>query len=307
MEESAYFYVMMDIFKDGRLVLAFGEDIQMIHYRQDEDAEKATLLLEEHVLCLLLHGYKTVWHSQGKLEVSPGEGFFLARGNYLRTERRTDPLLGYQSLVIRLSDAWLVSLEGERQAFGEVRNRSEAFDGDVKTSMGQVFHLKEDVLVTGLVQQLVQYFRAPDERERIERLLPMKIRELLLLLLSAHANRGFDAVIRGLPSHREPSLAALMEAHFRESLTLEQWAFLVGMSLSSFKRKFESVFQMPPRRWIQQRRLEEAYHLLGDHRMNVTEVCFAVGFENLAHFVHAFKERYYITPKQRQRGEGVIG
>jgi len=53
----------------------------------------------------------------------------------------------------------------------------------------------------------------------------------------------------------------------------------------------------------QQRRLQEAYHLLGDGRMNVTEVCFSVGFENLPHFVHAFKEKYHITPKQRQIAE----
>jgi AraC-like DNA-binding protein len=280
---------MIDVFNDGRLVLTSGEDIKMIHYRQEEDTEKASLLLEEHILCLVLFGNKTVWHSQGKLQIRPGEGFFLARGNYLRTERRMDPQLGYQSLVVRLSDAFLLSL-----------------DGVGGTSSGQaatVFHLQEDVLVQGLVQQLVQYFQVPGEKARVESLLSLKVRELLLLLLSAKTNKGFEAVIRTLPSRKEPSLTALMETHFRESLTLEQWAFLSGMSLSSFKRKFESTYHMPPRRWIQQRRLQEAYYLLGHRHMNVTEVCFAVGFENLAHFVHAFREKYRITPKQRQMAE----
>jgi len=278
---------LADIFKDGRLVLAVGEDIQMVHYRQDEDTEKANLLLEEHLLSFVLHGHKTLWHSQGKLQIAAGEGFFLARGNYLRAERRVDPLLGYQTLVIRLSDGFLASLEG--MTGGSVG--------------GQVFHLREDLLVKGLLGQLTGYFQTPEEKARIEPLLPLKIRELLMLLVSAGANEGFGAVIKGLPSRREPSLAALMEAHFRESLTLEQWAFLAGLSLSSFKRKFEAAYHIPPRRWIQQRRLEEAYHLLADRRMNVTEVCFAVGFENLAHFVHAFKEKYHITPKQRQMTE----
>jgi len=279
---------LADIFKDGRLVLAFGEDIQMVHYRQDEDTEKANLLLEEHLLSFVMHGHKTLWHSRGKLQIAAGEGFFLAKGNYLRAERRVDPLLGYQTLVIRLSDGFLASLEGMQGG------------GVDEQGAAGAFHLREDLLVKGLVKQLAGYFQAPEEKARIAPLLPLKIRELLMLLVSAGVNEGFEGVIKGLPSRREPSLAALMEAHFRESLMLEQWAFLAGLSLSSFKRKFEAAYHMPPRRWIQQRRLEEAYHLLGDRRMNVTEVCFAVGFENLAHFVHAFKEKYHITPKQRQ-------
>jgi len=283
---------MIDVFNDGRLVLSHGDEIKMIHYRQDEDTEKALMLLEEHLLCFILQGRKTVWHSHGKLQIQPGEGFFLAKGNYLRAERKMDPQLGYQSLVVRLSDAFLLSLE-------DVFSSGEH-------SASQVFHLREDVLVDGLVQQLVQYFQAPEEKRRVEPLLLLKMRELLSLLLSAGVNKGFDAVIKGLPSHKEPSLAALMEAHFRESLTLEQWAFLAGLSLSSFKRRFEATYHLPPRRWIQQRRLEEAYYLLGNRRMNVTEVCFSVGFENLAHFVHAFKEKYQITPKQRQMTEPAV-
>lgn len=282
------------------MVLAVGENIQMAHFRQDEDTNKANLLLDEHLLCFVLHGHKTLWHSQGKLQVQSDEGFFLAKGNYLRTERCIDPAMGYQSLVVRLSDEFLASVDdvGDgKTANGVSSDGAPAVAGQAPD---QVFHLQEDVLVRGLVTQLTQYFQAPGEKARIESLLPLKIRELLTLLLSAGANRGFDNVIRRLPSLKEPSLSALMEAHFRESLSLEQWAFLAGLSLSSFKRKFEAVFHMPPGRWIQQRRLEEAYHLLGHRRMNVTEVCFTVGFENLAHFVQAFKEKYHITPKQRQ-------
>jgi len=291
---------MIDIFNDGRLVLSAGEDIQMAHFRQDEDTNKANLLLDEHLLCFVLHGRKTLWHPQGKLQIERGEGFFLARGNYLRTERCVDPVMGYQSLVIRLTDASLLSLSLKSGLDEEVGG------GSAGQGPGRAFHLREDILVKGLVTQLTQYFQMPSEKARVESLLPLKIQELMVLLLSAQVNEGFGQVIRCLPACKEPSLATLMEAHFRESLTLEQWAFLAGLSLSSFKRKFEAAYHMPPRRWIQQRRLEEAYHLLGDRRMNVTEVCFTVGFENLAHFVHAFKEKYHITPKQRQMNELIF-
>jgi len=293
---------LADIFKDGRLVLSAGDDIHIVRHRQDEDTEKANLLLEEHLLSFVLHGHKTLWHPQGKLQIEAGEGFFLARGNYLRAERRVEHLLGYQALVVMLSDGFLASMEGVGLAGLGLVGPGVSEQGVAGAGAG-AFHLREDILVKGLVGQLAGYFQAPEEKTRIEPLLPWKIRELLTLLISAGVNEGFGAVIKGLPSRREPSLTALVEAHFRETLTLEQWAFLAGLSLSSFKRKFADTFHMSPGRWIQQRRLEEAYHLLGDRRKNVTEVCFAVGFENLAHFVHVFRERYHITPKQRQMTE----
>src|SRR5882757_7548906 len=166
---------MNDVFNDGRLTLASGEEIRMMHYRQEIDTEKANLVLNAHLLCIVLQGHKKIWHPQGRLEIRPGEGFFLAKGNYLRAERRMDPQLGYQSLVIGLSDAFLLSLDG-------MKSRTSGEQAP------EVFHLREDILVGGLVQQLLQYFQAPEEKARIERLLPLKIRELMLLFFSAKIN-----------------------------------------------------------------------------------------------------------------------
>lgn len=280
---------MQDVFSDGRYVLSWGEDVRMIHYVQEEDAEKTCLQLPDSIVCFILRGRKWLYHPGGKVTVAPGEGFFAARGNYLRTERLAEGPLGYVSLVIRLSDVFLASLD-------RLGDQEDA-------SPGPVCLLRQDALLNTLVGQLAGYFQTPGEKARVESILPFKIRELLTLLASVPANRGFGTLLRQGPLTLADPLHALMEAHFRESLSLEQWAFLAGLSRSSFKRKFETAYNMPPGRWIQQRRLKEAYALLEDRRLNVTEVCYEVGFENLAHFVHAFKEHYGVTPKQRQLGE----
>jgi AraC family transcriptional regulator, exoenzyme S synthesis regulatory protein ExsA len=284
---------MQNIFKDGRLVLAAGDDIQMVYYEQRQAAEKSYLQLETNILSFVLHGKKWLYHTRGKMEIGSGEGFFLSRGNYLRTERTREEGHPFASLVISLSDGYLSSLAG---VFGTEQPR----DGELS-----VARLGQDALPGDVVRQLVHYFSVPDEKGRLESVLPLKIRELLLLLASAPVNQGLGAVLlRGAVVAENP-LRELMETHFRESLSLEQWAFLACLSLSSFKRKFETLYHMPPGKWIQQRRLQEAHTLLRDPARNVTGVCFEVGFENLAHFVHAFKERYGITPKQLQLRETV--
>jgi len=273
------------------MVFACGEDIQMVYYRQREAAGKSCLQLEESILSFISHGRKWLYHSLGKVEINPGEGFFMSRGNYLRTERMGDRFHGYTSLVIRLSDRFLASLDGlcPPDAAPGVQERPEP-----------VVRLRQDSLLTELVAQLSGYFESPGEKARVEAVLPLKIRELLTLLVTSPANRDLGVLLRQQRLLQENSFTVLMEAQFREVMSLGQLAFLAGLSLSSFKRKFEATYQMPPRRWIQQRRLKEAYVLLGDRRRNVTEVCFEVGFENLPHFVQLFKQRYHITPKQRQ-------
>ncbi|TDW96397.1 helix-turn-helix transcriptional regulator [Dinghuibacter silviterrae] len=277
---------MQDIFSAPQHVLSAGDDLRMVRYVQYEDTERACLSLDHSILSLVLKGRKHLYHTGGKVEIGPGEGFFAARGNYLRTERRGNGPGGYVTLVIRCSDAFLASLLLPSEP--------------VSASLDPVMLLRQDPLIDDLVAQLSHYFDRFYEKPRLETVLPLKIRELLTLLATAPANKGFSTLLRKGPTAPSDPLHALMEAHYKEPLTLEQWAFLAGQSLSSFKRKFETVYGMPPRRWIQQRRLQEAHLLLTDARYNVTEVCYETGFQNLAHFIHAFKERYGITPKQRQ-------
>ncbi|TVQ26611.1 MAG: AraC family transcriptional regulator, partial [Leptolyngbya sp. DLM2.Bin15] len=71
-----------------------------------------------------------------------------------------------------------------------------------------------------------------------------------------------------------------------------------------FKRDFAALFHDTPKRWITQKRLERAYLLLSKTDTSVTEVCYAVGFTNLSHFITLFKQKYQITPKQLQQQAG---
>lgn len=279
------------------MVLASGQDIRMVLYEQQDEVEKSCLKLETNILWFVADGKKWIYHPDGKIEIGAGQGAFLSRGNYLWTGRGCDREHGLAALVIALSDEYLSSFGRD----GSARGIEPAAD-DSETIGGSAAHLQQDLLVDGLLKQLIQYFSWPDEKKRLEGILALKMRELLALLASSPENNGFESLLRRLPGLEGRPLRVLMEAHFRESLSLEQWAFLAGLGLSSFKRKFESVFHMPPKRWIQERRLEEAHMLLCERNRNVTEICYAVGFENPAHFVQTFKDRYGVTPKQLQLG-----
>jgi AraC family transcriptional regulator, exoenzyme S synthesis regulatory protein ExsA len=87
-----------------------------------------------------------------------------------------------------------------------------------------------------------------------------------------------------------------MEANFRYNLSLEEYAKLCHRSLSSFKREFQAHFQESPGKWLLQKRLDYSAALLRGSRMNVTEVAFESGFEDVSHYSRVFKERFGIPP-----------
>ncbi|MBK6987910.1 MAG: helix-turn-helix transcriptional regulator [Bacteroidia bacterium] len=75
-------------------------------------------------------------------------------------------------------------------------------------------------------------------------------------------------------------------------------ARLAGRSLSSFRRDFISTYNMPPSRWIRIKRLEKSRELLSNTTMTVTDICYTLGFESVAHYSRIFKLHYGYPPSE---------
>ncbi len=88
----------------------------------------------------------------------------------------------------------------------------------------------------------------------------------------------------------------VMEANFRENLTLEEFAYKAGRSLATFKRDFQKTYNTTPHQWLLTRKLAYARQLIEAGGMRISDACFAAGFESVAHFSRVFKEKYGITP-----------
>lgn len=87
-----------------------------------------------------------------------------------------------------------------------------------------------------------------------------------------------------------------MNQHYQYNGSLDEFAYLTGRSLSTFKRDFEKIFTVTPNRWLLQKRLEDAYYLLKKKKMKATDVCVDVGFKDYLHFSVAFKKLFGIAP-----------
>ncbi len=129
-------------------------------------------------------------------------------------------------------------------------------------------------------------------------LLKVKLTEILLHIAQSKQGTEFLSFVKELQSHHKKDLLPLMEENFARSFSVKHFAELSGRSLTTFKKDFRNTFQQSPQKWINEKRLERARFLLTHTDLNVTDVCFEVGFENLSYFGQLFKKRFGTSPKK---------
>ncbi|SDK97378.1 AraC-type DNA-binding protein [Catalinimonas alkaloidigena] len=262
--------------------------LEVVQYQATRTTERAHIQFAHNAVVLLRNGSKEVFTPHQTLTLKEGEGFFIKKGHYLMTERPANDMV-YESLMLFFDDATAHALGAA--LLGEAR--------PPQAPPPEVGTLPASAPLESFAQSLKTYLTSDLPTHNSDVLLRLKLQELFWIL-AADPAMGFGNFLAHLHLPQQRSLEQLVEQHYKENLSLAQLAFLGGFSLSTFKRRFEEHYRMPPRKWLRARRLQEAQRLLQTTDKNVSEVCLEVGFENVSHFVQAFKEAFGHTPKQFQ-------
>jgi AraC-like DNA-binding protein len=93
-------------------------------------------------------------------------------------------------------------------------------------------------------------------------------------------------------------VATYVMANYSHRITLDEIASHMGMNRSAFCSFFKRNKGMTFSQFLTLYRLETACGLLRDSRKQVSEICFATGFNDLPHFNRVFKKRYGLSPSR---------
>ena len=210
------------------------DDIVIVRYHERQEAEKIRISASHNLITLLVQGRKDVFGLDGKVSVGVGEGFFLKKGNYLMNERFCHEEQ-YESLLFFFSDRIAAQLTADLTLTNLPAQESKSLVPFTVAPSVNTF-----------IESILHLFDARAAESLLRVLLPVKLKELFILLTETAQGRSFFAFLQTL--HHQPALELrrLMEQHFRENLTLEQYAFLANQSLSSFKRLFKTAFGPTP-------------------------------------------------------------
>ena len=276
---------------DSSHPLPEGEKIHLAQIESDkvETGSKTRVHLQYHLFAFPMSGSKGVYAPSKKAQVDPSLFLLLPAGHYLMTERM--PSNGtFKSLAI-LFDPSL--LQGFFLKYPHVMPSTST---EISTEPFHIFD--RDPFLRHFIASLELLLSQGAISQEMKQL---KWEELILYLCQQFPER-----IRSLQEFHPSStdefeLRKTVESHLEEPITLEELAFLCHMSLSTFKRKFVKLYGTSPNRWMLQRRMEMAAHLLRHEKEKPSNVFYKVGYENLSSFIQSFKQTYGVTPGEFQQ------
>lgn len=251
-----------------------------------------------HAITMVMQGHLRVENDEGLYEEVPaGKMVFLPKGLYSISD--IIPRGGGQF------EAMVFFFEAEViQQFLESLNFTCGKEKSVKSVV-----IEGNEQTRYFAQSLLQLYGEGQRPNR--QLTKMKLFELLHLIHQSYGDKCcFAMALSTLNNKERKSLRDFMQANYAKPLSIEDYAYLTGRSLSTFRRDFKAQFGgVSPKQWLIDRRLEKAHSLLSKNHTTVTEVVGEIGYENLPHFIKAFKERYGLPPKQfliQQRKEVMV-
>lgn len=142
------------------------------------------------------------------------------------------------------------------------------------------------------IDSVITYFDDPFKIS--ESLIRIKLLELLFALSGSNVQILY--LLLDLKKPFRPDIITLMDDNITNTYSISQLAVMAGRSVSSFRRDFLSIYNMTPSQWIREKRLKKAKEMLRTTNMGITDICYALGFENISHFSRLFKTRFGYAP-----------
>jgi len=136
-----------------------------------------------------------------------------------------------------------------------------------------------------LVEEIIS-----SKREQTARIMRTAAEGVEIPQETPHAARNTDNVL--LPA------LEYVERNFRHKISSEHVSGLCSMSSFRFSRTFKEKIGISFRDYVVRYRLREAYRMLENPQASVTDVAFAVGFNDVSYFSRMFKKHLHVSPSE---------
>lgn len=124
------------------------------------------------------------------------------------------------------------------------------------------------------------------------------LRVLGLYYLSSDASDHTEALQTVKYRDRLLAVCRYINEHYMENLTLDEVSSLAGFSKYHFARIFKSFAHISFYKYLNQKRIAHAEHLLSNPEYSVTEIALQCGFTSLSAFIRMFRQIKGCTPTQ---------
>lgn len=236
-----------------------------------------------HILGYTFSGSSEVYASGKNYLFKEGDFRFLRKNQLSRFVKHPPAGGEYRSISIFIDQDTLKSMSMENNL-----NKDNSYMGE------NTILLKPHVLLENYITSLKPYLNNSTDSNKV--LSTLKVKEAVMILLQT--NPELKDLLFDFTEPGKIDLEAYMSEHYRFNVDVSRFAYLTGRSLAGFKRDFEKIFNISPNKWIQKKRLNDAYYLLKEKGWRSSDVYMEVGFKDFSHFSFAFKKAYGISPSK---------
>lgn len=226
---------------------------------------------------------RKIWHTgQGEFDLKEGSCVLIRKGAYV-VEQFFDT--NFCLIVFFVPDKFIFDVLSKK-SIPLYKSQLE---------YNPVINISSNAPLQSCFNSMLTYFN--EKQQPDSAILELKFAELILTLADNPHNEELIAYFNSIL--KEPqviSLQQIMEENFSYNLKLEEYAELCARSLSSFKRDFQAVYKTTPAKWLLEKRLLHARHLISNLNKTVAEAAFESGFENASHFSRNFSQRFGFSP-----------
>ena len=144
------------------------------------------------------------------------------------------------------------------------------------------YFVKSSEITYALFDCIVKYFNKNTQEAH------MNVQGALNLILapffsSANTNRMNLIKFEGVLNY--------IEENYKTNISLDKLASIMNISTMYFSNYFKEVFNISPKQYILNKRLDEAQRLLLQSELSVKEIAYATGFQNESYFSEYFSSK----------------
>ncbi len=259
-------------------------DIFFSYYFNNE--RSCIQMIHDHMLVYVYSGEIVLEEDHKQIVVHKGESAFLKRDNRVSMTKQPLGEEQFQAIFMMFKRNFL------RDFYQKLDKKELPLEAE-KHKLS-VIKLPKAADIESLFHSMKPYFNS--DKEPVKELMQLKLYEGVYSLLSI--DKGFYPVLFDFTEPWKIDIMDYLEDNYMFDLSIEQIAGFTGRSLASFKRDFKKISDLPPQKWLIEKRLKVAHNKICNENRKVSDVYLEVGFKNLSHFSSAYKKQFGIAPSK---------
>ena len=239
----------------------------------------------------VLRGKSTLYFPNSKKSVENLDSVLMKCGSYIQDWHENDDDSDNEAILIHFFPD-VIQLVFDNKIPDLLSKKSNKKTPETMT-------IEYEQVVKSYISSLLIYFDKPSLVD--DEIIKLKVRELIMLIIKSSPGEELNNILSSLFDQNKYTFKKIIDTHLYENLSLQDLATLTNLSLSSFKRKFTTIYRTSPAKYLKKKKLEKAKALLESTSLRIPEIAFECGLPDTKNFSRLFSSVYGISPSKYKK------